>query len=327
MHVGVTDYVPAPHDIEASALPSGARITALNVHEENQFDRDLLQDLDALLVWHAPITQSVASSLERCKIIVRYGVGYDNIDLVAMRDHSIPFCNTPDYGTEEVADTAAAMILTMQRKILQYDRYSRGITTGWQEHVLPPISRTNSCTLGLVGVGRIGTALANRLKPFGYRIVGYDPYQPSGHEKAVGYERCYQLSDLLAQSDIVSLHCPLNDETRGMVGQEFIASMKPGAVLVNTARGGLLKHLDVVEEGLRSNHLSAVSLDVLPEEPPPSHQLLEDWRTDREWLQGRLIINPHSAYYSTQAWQEMRYKAAETITLFTESGVLRNRIA
>lgn len=330
LRIGITDYVAPPFDLEAEAcrdvLGADVTLVALDTPEHAAPEPAKLADLDALLVWHATIDAATAKALDRCKIVVRYGVGFDAIDIPALAAKGIPFSNTPDYGTEEVADTACAMTLALQRKIRAYDLACRTYPSGWQEHVQPPLTRTNTCTLGVVGVGRIGTAVINRLRPFGYRIVGYDPHQPSGHEKAVGYHRAKSLEELLGDADMVTLHCPLGENTRGMVNSTFLDAMKPGASLVNTARGGLIDGLDGLEAALRSGKLASAALDVLPEEPPGDHPLIQAWREDAPWLSGRLLINPHSAYYSESAWREMRYKAAETAALALRDGTLRNRI-
>lgn len=327
MRIGITDYVTPPFDIEREALGEAAEFVFLNSEREADFDPEVLGTLDALLVWHAAIGKRTAEALQKCKIVVRYGVGYDSIDLAALAAKGIPFCNTPDYGTEEVADTAAGFILALQRKILSYDLACRGFASGWQEHVQPPLPRLSGLALGVVGVGRTGTALMQRMRPFGVRLLGYDPYQPSGHEKAIGYSRTRSLGALLQEADIVSIHCPLSAETQGMVDQAFISRMKPGSILVNTARGGLIKSLDPIFDAIVSGHLSGAGLDVLPEEPPTPGLLIDGWRANDPRLAGRVIINPHTAYFSDQAWREMRYKAAETAQMFIDEGVLRNRIA
>ena len=134
------------------------------------------------------------------------------------------------------------------------------------------------------------------------------------------------LEELLRQSDIVTIHCPLTEETRGMVSAKFLAQMKAGAALVNTARGRILADLDCLASALRSGHLAYVATDVLPDEPPRDHPLLDAWRADADWVRGRLLINPHVAYYSEQGWREMRLKTAQTARLFLVEGRLRNRI-
>jgi phosphoglycerate dehydrogenase-like enzyme len=323
--VGITDHITPPADIEQSAFPE-AQFCFLSDWRAVEENREAWRQADAILVWHWRIDRATLGVLDRCKIIVRYGVGYDLVDVGAIAERGIPFCNTPDYGTEEVANTACGMILALQRKIVAYDRDCRRYTEGWQKHLLHPTWRTSERTLGLIGVGRIGTAVVNRMKPFGYRIVGYDPYQPSGHEKAVGYNRVDSLADLLSEADIVSVHCPLTEETRGMIDAGFLRRMKPGASLVNTARGGILDGLDCLEEALRSDHLASAAMDVLPDEPPKDHPLIRAWREDAAWIRGRLIITPHCAYYSERGSYEMRYKAAETARLYLVEGRLRNQI-
>lgn len=226
-----------------------------------------------------------------------------------------------------MADHALAMILSLHRRLWEHDARARGHTAGWQVHSLKPLARSNRATVGVVGVGRIGTAAVNRLKPFGFRILGYDPGQPPGHEKAVGYERVERLSDLLAQSDIVTLHCPATDDTRGLMGAEGLAQMKPGAVLVNTARGELTADLSALETALRSGHLAAAALDTLAQEPPLPHPLLDAWRAREDWLAGRLVITPHNAFYSDHAAVEMRRNAATTVRILLTEGRLRNRIS
>ncbi len=303
-----------------------AEFVFLSDWRASESNRKVWQEVDAILLWHWHMDEATAEVLENCKVVVRYGVGYDLVDMEALKKHNLPLCNTPDYGTEEVADAACAMILAIQRKIVTYDRACRNYSSGWQENLLKPHQRTSDQAVGLIGVGRIGTAVVNRLKPFGYRIMGYDPYQPSGHEKAVGYNRVNSLDELLSECDIVSLHCPLTDETRGMVNSDFIGRMKAGASLVNTARGQILENLDCIEQGLREGQLESIGFDVLPDEPPKEHSLLSAWRNDEEWILGRVIITPHVGYYSQRGWYEMRYKAAETARMCLADGKLRNRI-
>ncbi len=323
--MGITDHVLPPADIEQQAFPE-ADFRFLPDWRAGEAERRAWQEADALLVWHWHVDPETVDILQRCRILVRYGVGYDLVNVPALVAKKIPLCNTPDYGTEEVADAACGMILAIVRQLVAYDRACRRFAQGWQENVLLPQHRTSVLTVGIIGVGRIGTALVNRLRPFGCRVVGYDPYQPSGHEKAVGYERVESLDDLLARADIVTIHCPLTAETRGMVDAGFLARMKPGASLVNTARGGILAGLDCLEDALRSRRLAYAAMDVLPDEPPGDHPLIRAWRDDAEWVRGRLLITPHVAFYSEEGWYEMRFKAAQTARLFLVQGRLRNRV-
>jgi D-3-phosphoglycerate dehydrogenase len=326
MIVGITDYYRAPFDIEAKALGGDVKFIDFNSRNEDDFDEDALRQLDALLVYHARITDKTLAKLEKCKIIVRYGVGVDNMDLEALKKRKIPLCNTPDYGIEEIAATAASHMLNLWRRISAYDRACRTYEEGWAQNLLKPILRLSEATIGVVGVGRMGAAFIRFMKPYGCRILGFDPHQLPGHEDTVGYERIDTLDDLLSASDAISLHCVLTPETAGMVDQSFIDAMKPGALLVNTARGGLFKDLNVVEQGLKSGQLGGLGTDVLPSEPPVDHSLISAWREDAPWLQGRLIITPHTAHYSETALYDMRYLAAETAALFIDQNEFRNRI-
>lgn len=322
-HLGITDHVVSPAAWEQEAFPE-ARISFLSSESLSASERE---SVDAILVWHEKIDDQFLKAYPNAHILVRYGVGFDTINLAAVQQHGRIFCNTPDYGTEEVADTACAMILGLTRKVLQYDRECRLYSKGWQNNVQNDNHRSNRTTVGIIGIGRIGTSVINRLKAFGFKILGYDPYQPSGHEKAIGYERCLELRDLLREADVVSIHCPDNSETHGMINADFVKAMKKGAVLVNTARGGLISDLKCLYEGLRSQHLSSLGLDVLPQEPPRKEDpLIQAWLHEEDWCRGRILINPHAAYSSSEAWREMRYKAAETARLFLTKGIIRNQI-
>tara|TARA_Y100001970_G_scaffold284620_1_gene402353 strand:+ start:459 stop:1451 length:993 start_codon:yes stop_codon:yes gene_type:complete len=323
--VGITDHSPPPFNVEKEALGHNAEIIFLNSIYEENFDPKILRKLDALLVWRTKISENTIRFLDRCKIVVRYGVGYDDIDLKTLNKNGIHFCNVPDYGTQEVADSACALLLGLHRRILYYDNLSRKLDKDWQNHSCKT-SRFSKTTLGVVGVGRIGTALINRMKPFGVNIIGFDPFQPSGHEKAIGYDRVSSIYHMLSKCDLISFHCPLNEDTIGIINMSLLSKLKSDSIVVNTARGNILESLDVLEEALYEKIIWGAGLDVLPEEPPSDHSLIRAWRGRESWLQGRLIINPHQAFFSNHSWFEMRFKAAETVRLFFTNGTIRNKI-
>ena len=187
------------------------------------------------------------------------------------------------------------------------------------------LHRLRGSTLGIVGMGRIGTATALRAKPFGIDVAFYDPYVPDGTDKALGLTRHETLEGLLAVSHLISLHTPLTTETRSMVDGAFLGSIRSGATLVNTARGGILD-LDAVEAALRDGRLRAVGLDVLPEEPPPaaSHPLIRAWRNREEWLTGRMLVTPHAAFFCEGSFEEMCRKAAQEAIRVLEGDTPRN---
>jgi len=272
-----------------------------------------------------PIDERVMRRLDSCRIITRMGVGYDLIDTAAAARRGIAVCNVPDYGTNEVADHAIALLLGFTRGIVRYnDSVRSDAATGWDYLKAPSVVRLAGKTLGIIGLGRIGTATALRAKAFGLSVQAYDPYLPDGQELALGVQRIAGLKPLLGGVDFLSIHCPLTPETRGLIDGEAVAAMKKGLVLINTARGPICD-LKALHAGLRSGQLGAVGLDVLPSEPPPAdHPLIKAWRDGAEWLAGRLIITPHAAFYSPAGMKFLREKALLTVVDYLSTGVLRN---
>jgi D-3-phosphoglycerate dehydrogenase len=263
--------------------------------------------VDALLVQYAPITEAVFQALPRLRLVSRYGVGVDVVDTDAARRHGVWVCNVPDYGTEEVALHAVAMLLALLRNLAGHDREVR--SGRWNYRLGGPLRRPNSLTLGVVGLGRIGRMTAERAAPWFGAVVGYDPYLPDAAWP--GDVERLDLPELFSRSSAVTLHLPLTDTTRGLVGSELLGLMPGGSYLVNTARGGLID-LDAVLDALENGGLAGVALDVLPQEPPPEgHPLL---------THPRALITPHVAWYSTEAEIELRRKAAQNIVDWARTG-------
>jgi phosphoglycerate dehydrogenase-like enzyme len=283
---------------------------------------------DAVLIWHRMhLTRTVAAMLDRCRLVVRVGVGFDNVDTGACAARGIPVANVPNYGTTEVADHALALLLYLVRGIGSYqNRLRASLRDGFVAEDVPVVRRIRGATFGAIGMGRIGTAVARRAGGFDMKVIYFDPYLPEGHDLGIGLERVNSLPALLSRSDVVSLHVPLSDETRAMMNAERLRQMKPGSILINIARGGLVD-VDAVEQALRDNHLSAAALDVLPREPPvPAPRLLEAWQRDEPWLAGRFAVTPHAAFYSEAGYVDMRTFSAEIIVDFLENGRLRNNV-
>ncbi len=287
---------------------------------ENPFvEQDILKDLlsdkfheniEIVLVWHKAINEAYISQLPNLKAIIRYGVGYDNIDLNAAKAKNVYVCNTPDYGTEEVSDTAIAMILNISRGLTRYDYQCRFYQNNWQENIIHSIKRNSEQIIGVIGAGRIGGSILLKAKYLRFQTVFYDPYIERGYEKLLDAKRVETVDELLAMSDIVSFNAPLTDETNKTVNKQFISKMKEGSSFINTARGGVVSDIDIFYDALKSNYLSNVSTDVLPHEPPGKSKLIDAWRNREEWLDGRFVLTPHTAYYSNKAYCEMREKAA-----------------
>lgn len=266
------------------------------------------EDASALLVQYAPITSEVFDALPHVRIVSRFGVGVDSIDLESAGERGVWVANVTDYGVEEVATHAMGMILSLVR---QLPFYQKEVESGqWRYLSAGPLKRLRNATLGVVGLGRIGQTLAKRGRPWFGQTLGYDPYL-EGREWPKGIETTESLEELFSKSQVISLHLPLSEQTRGVVDRGLLEQLQEGSYLVNTSRGGLV----VIEDLLRaldSGKLAAAGLDVLPQEPPePDDPLL---------AHPRVLLSPHAAWYSAEAEQEVRRKAAENIVSWNEQG-------
>ncbi len=278
----------------------------------DQADRDACEGL-MIFRQFAPGTE--LAKFPRLRAVVRMGVGYDRVDRAWCAAHNVVVCNVPDYGTMEVADHAIALTLALRRGIVLYhETQATHAPAPWTEIVTPLIRRLSHQVFGIVGLGRIGTAVALRAKALGFDVVFFDPLKSNGSDLAIGIRRAATLDDLLRQADVLSLHAPQTPETIDLIGARELALLPEGAVLINTARGRIVD-LDALEGALRSNHLAGAGLDVIPVEPPvdPIPSLLRQYRDRADWLRGRLIITPHAAYHTAAAWADIRRKSAETM--------------
>ncbi len=270
---------------------------------------------DGLMIFRYPVTAKDLERFPRLRAICRMGVGYDILDRAAAAARGILVTNVPDYGTTEVADHAMALALSLRRGLLlHHDAQRAAPPAPWRYIGDPVVKRSSVQTFGIVGMGRIATAVALRAKAFGFRVVFFDPYLPNGVELGLGIERAATLAGLLSQTDTLSVHTPLTRETRGLLGLKELSLLPRGAVVVNTARGPIVD-IDALAALLKSGHLAGVGLDVVPVEPPvdPVPELLRAYRAREDWTVGRLIVTPHAAFYSPDAWEDIRSKSAETM--------------
>jgi D-3-phosphoglycerate dehydrogenase / 2-oxoglutarate reductase len=312
--VVVTDYTFDDLSIEQSILePLGCQVTGQKSAGDPQRLAALLRDADYVITQFASLDAAAIAATRRCKLIVRYGIGVDNVDLAAAVAKRIPVCNVPDYGTDEVADHTLAMILDLVRRITSNALAVRA--GGWGLGVaLDAIRSLDNMTVGVVGFGRIGREVASRLRPFKCRIMVFDP---AASDAAIREANCEPapLEELLVASDLVTLHCPSNEHTRQMIRAETIARMKDGALLVNASRGTLVKTNDLVT-ALRSGKIAAAALDVTDPEPlPPDHPL----RTMEN-----VLITAHIAGASPQAALKLRRAAAGTVAIALAGSRLPN---
>ena len=265
------------------------------------------RDCDALLVQYAPIGEKALAALPRVGLVSRYGAGFDTVDTAACARHGVWVANSPDYGVGEVATHALAMALALLRHLAIYDR---DVKAGrWSYLSAGTIRRASDLTVGILGLGRIGKRFAHLARNCFARVIACDPYIIDGDFPA--YVQRVGLEALFEQADIVSLHVPLNDETRGMIGNSVLGRMRPGSLLVNTARGAVVD-IDALAARLNDGTLDGAALDVVPVEPlHADHPLARHPRT---------LLTPHAAFYSTAAEIELRRKAALNIVQWWKTG-------
>jgi phosphoglycerate dehydrogenase-like enzyme len=297
-------------DIEMAIFDEQFQMTTPQVSKVDDIPLDEWRSTDAIMAWHTlHYNAELIKQLHHCKILIRIGVGFDNVDVKTAGELGIIVSNVPDYGTTDVADHAIALLLTFSRGIFAYADSVINNEWNW-ENIATTLKRLSGSTMGIIGLGRIGTSTAMRAKGLGMKVLFYDPYLKEGVDKALGIGRCYELNDLLAQSDVVSIHTPLTHETTGMANSAFFKAMKPGSIFINTARGKIVDPL-ALHDALKSGHLTAAGVDVWPTEPPPdSDPLIRAWKTGEPWIKHRFILTPHSAFFCQEAWEELRRKGA-----------------
>ena len=261
-----------------------------------------------ILLQYAPITERVLAALPQLGIVSRIGVGVDTVDTAACARHGVWVANSPDYGVGEVATHALALVLALIRNVVAYNRDIRA--GQWHYLSSGKLKRAGEMTLGIVGLGRIGKRMAHVSRNVVRRVLACDPYLIDGDFPAY-VERAADLAGLFAASDVVSVHAPLSDETRGMIDADVLGRMRPGSYIVNTARGAIVD-IDDLLAALDSGILAGVGLDVLPVEPIPAESPLLG--------HPKVILTPHAAFFSVQSEIELRRKAAQNIVTWLKAG-------
>ncbi len=280
---------------------AGVELVVGQCHTEDEVI-GLCAEADGIIIQYAPMTRRVIESLQRCRVISRYGVGVDTVDVAAATERGIWVANVPNFSTVEVAEHTLALLLALARRLFPLDDLvHRG---GWStidvmRNAVPLVDQT----LGLVGFGAIARAVAFRARALGLRVLTYSPRTPVEVTLEYGVEQA-SLGDLFARSDYVSLHCPLTPETHHIVDATAIRQMKPGAYLINTARGQLVDQTALVE-ALQEGRVAGAALDVLENEPiSPGDPLL---------AVRNVILTPHSAFYSVRSLEDLQTRAAENV--------------
>jgi D-3-phosphoglycerate dehydrogenase len=306
MKILITDYDFPDVELERALYrDAGVEVVTAQCRTEDEVIA-AAKGCQGLLVQYAPINGKVFAARPEIRIASRYGAGFDTINTADAKQHNVWVGNSPDYGVGEVATHALAMALAMLRNIAAYDRdVKQGV---WHYASAGKIQRASDMTLGIVGLGRIGKRMAHISRNIFRRVVAYDPHIIDGDFPA--YVERVGKEELFRQSDVVSLHTPLNDETRGMIDASALGLMKPGSYLVNTARGGLVEIGDLLQA--LETRLQGAALDVLPTEPPAADAAIIRHR--------RVLLSPHSAFYSEVAASELRRKAAQNLIDWHRTG-------
>ncbi len=320
----ITDFITGSLAPEENIVGDLASIEACDALHEDALV-GTIENADAIMLYHnLSLTQKTIARLTRCKLIVRCGVGFDNVDYRFARERGIPVANVPDYGTEEVADSAIGLMLTMVRGIHFLNSRLRAKQGPWMYTQVVPLNRLRGRVFGVVGLGRIGTATALRAKALGMDVRFYDPLKQDGTDKALGLRRVDTMSELLADSFVLSLHCPLTPQTRHLIDSRALSQMPVGSYLVNTARGAVVDTA-AVPDAIASGRLAGAGIDVLEAEPARDDDaLVRAWRDENHPAFHRVVINPHSAFYSEEGLMDMRIKGSDNCRRAILGQELRN---
>jgi len=299
--VAITDYVfPSLEPEQRVLAPLGVELRPAQCKSEEEIIA-LTRGADAVLNCYAKITARVIENLHRCKIIARYGIGVDNVDMAAATKARILVTNVPDYCIDEVSDHALALLLALGRRISVADDAVKA--GAWDVVAHAGIRRLRGQTLGLIGFGKIAKALASKVQPLGMKVLVYDPYLEPVAIANHGAEAA-SFDGILIHADAISIHVPLSAETHNLIGERELARMKPTAFLINTSRGGIVDER-AIAIALKENRLGGAALDVLAVEPPSQDHPLRQ--------APNIILTPHLAFYSRESVIELQTKAAEEV--------------
>lgn len=301
MKAVITDYQYESIETERSII-EGAGFTLKDYQAKETKDLiPIVEDAQAVITQYSDINAEVISHMKQARMIIKYGIGVNNIDCEAAAKKGIYVCNVPDYGVEEVSDHAVAMILALGRKLpILTDAFRNG---DWGYRSVVPLYRLRECTVGLVGFGRIPQLVAGKLKGFGIRILAFDPYISEQMAEEAGVMLA-EMDQIIKESDFISVHCPLTKDTYHIIGKEEFHKMKSTAYIINTARGGIIDEAALIE-ALKANEIAGAGIDVFEQEPAgPDNELLHF---------PNVIATPHSAWYSEVAIAALQRKVAEEV--------------
>lgn len=309
-------YLERP-DIEQGVLDGRADVRLVIVPEGTPAHEAEI-DADYVILWHrVAFDAAYFAKAGACRGVVCASVGYDHVDVAAARDAGVPLYHVPHYGTEEVADHTMALMLALVRRIPALERHVGGGAWDWRAIGVGAVRRLRGATCGVIGLGRIGMAVAQRARAFGMHVVFHDPYNPPGVEKSLGVERVSGLDELLRRSDVVTVHVPLTPETRHLLGPRELGLMRPGSILVNTARGAVVDSA-ALSGALRDGRPALAGLDVVEGEPQ-----IPAWLADHP----QTLLTPHVAFYAKESLAELRTRAAEAVLQQIDGGPVTSAVA
>ena len=311
--VGVSDSVFPNLDPAREALAKIGAELRLATGSTPESILAVARDADALLVTYAKITAEMIRQMKRCRIISRFGIGVDNVDLAAATAAGIVVTKVPDYCIDEVSDHTLALLLALVRKIPFAN--ARAHAGRWEMPAVVPIHRLRGTVLGLLGFGRIPQLVAPKAKAFGLRVITYDPYIPAEVLSRAGVEGV-GFDELLSKSDYISIHTPLMPETHSLFNAGLFRRMKPTAYLINTARGPIIDE-QALADALDAGHLAGAALDVLPQEPPSGSPLFG---------RDNVILTPHMSFYSVESLVDLQTKASEEVVRVLSGQPPRNPV-
>jgi D-3-phosphoglycerate dehydrogenase len=299
----ITDYRFPDVEQEQRAVEAagGTLVTGQATNEEQV--AELCRDADGVLNARAPVTRRAIAAMERCRIIVRYGIGVDTVDVAAATERGIFVANVPDYCLDEVSDHSLTLLLMLSRQMIPAMALAR--EDNWPVAKMPPLQRLRGQTCGLVGCGRIGSLLAGKVKQLGMSVIIHDPYLNEERARQMGAE-CVSFDGLLARADFISLHAPLTDETRHLFGAAALAKMKKTASIINTARGGLIDETALLA-ALDAGQIFGAGLDVVE-----SETVVTPVRTALV-RHPKMIVTAHTAWLSQQARATLQLRAVEQV--------------
>ena len=298
--VVISDYYYENLDLERQVLSEIQDTELFDYHCKTEDEViEAAGDADVLIVQFSPVTRYVIEGLKRCRLIVRYAIGVDNIDVEAASVHGIYVANVPDYSLDEVSNHAIALLMACAKKL---PALAASVKEGkWGYSLIKPLYRMEGQVLGLAGLGRIPALVARKMSGFGMRIIAYDPYIPEETAAKLGVD-LVDFETLLSESDYLSVHCPLGPETRHLFDYDKFKKMKKTSFIINTARGGVICEKDMIR-ALREGEIAGAGLDVCEKEPiEPDNPLLQ---------MENVIITPHVAWYSEEAVKSLQKKVAE----------------